>query len=252
MRDGQAHLLLAESSAAVAPGGSGVSTGAARSHVPLKGRFHGPDTAFMSKKGLMLLLGLAAFAFTYIAAVNVKEFRTYPSFGGGTYVSSSCKGMWDPTEWFGRSCEDSLPPRLGVLALGFAILLVCLYFGDKEKPLVGGHAVTRRPNGGWGCMEEDCDFWSNDRGPARAHRIQTGAVPAASASFGSSVGKVQSVPNHAVGFDTAPPATPVQPHESPSRAIAEWKTCPDCAEDVRAAARKCRFCGYQFEAREAG
>jgi hypothetical protein len=26
----------------------------------------------------------------------------------------------------------------------------------------------------------------------------------------------------------------------------ELKTCPDCAEQVRVAARKCRFCGYQF------
>jgi hypothetical protein len=27
----------------------------------------------------------------------------------------------------------------------------------------------------------------------------------------------------------------------------ETKLCPDCAETVKAAARKCRFCGYEFE-----
>jgi hypothetical protein len=27
----------------------------------------------------------------------------------------------------------------------------------------------------------------------------------------------------------------------------ETKTCPDCAESVLAAARKCRFCGYRFD-----
>jgi len=30
----------------------------------------------------------------------------------------------------------------------------------------------------------------------------------------------------------------------------EMKSCPDCAEDVRAAARKCRFCGYRFDSAE--
>ena len=28
----------------------------------------------------------------------------------------------------------------------------------------------------------------------------------------------------------------------------ETKVCPDCAEEVLAAARKCRFCGYRFDA----
>jgi hypothetical protein len=31
----------------------------------------------------------------------------------------------------------------------------------------------------------------------------------------------------------------------------EWKECPDCAEKVRARARKCRFCGYRFDEGEA-
>jgi hypothetical protein len=34
---------------------------------------------------------------------------------------------------------------------------------------------------------------------------------------------------------------------SPLPPSPEFKSCPDCAEQVRAAARKCRFCGYLFE-----
>jgi hypothetical protein len=32
-----------------------------------------------------------------------------------------------------------------------------------------------------------------------------------------------------------------------SSAADDVKACPDCAEAVRAAARKCRFCGYEFD-----
>jgi len=36
------------------------------------------------------------------------------------------------------------------------------------------------------------------------------------------------------------------PYAGPS-ALTDWKSCPDCAETVRAAARRCRYCHYRFE-----
>ena len=46
----------------------------------------------------------------------------------------------------------------------------------------------------------------------------------------------------------SPPETfPSEQGIGPSAAPSETKTCPDCAEEVRAVARKCRFCGHAFE-----
>jgi len=48
-----------------------------------------------------------------------------------------------------------------------------------------------------------------------------------------------------------PLAMPARPVEVPARLIEsseDTKVCPDCAETIKAAARKCRFCGRVFEA----
>ena len=37
-----------------------------------------------------------------------------------------------------------------------------------------------------------------------------------------------------------------QPSSGPSLIKEQTKVCPQCAEDVRAAARVCRFCGHRF------
>lgn len=48
--------------------------------------------------------------------------------------------------------------------------------------------------------------------------------------------------------DRAPSAAPLTPPTSPEGTTAgDTKTCPMCAEDVKAAAVLCRFCGHRFD-----
>ena len=213
----------------------------------------------MSKRALLWMLGLIALGFCYIAAVNVKEVsvHTVPSFinGGGTYVSTSCRGMWWLGEWFSKNCSDSLPPRLGVMALGLAVLIVCGYFAEKKPPpLIGGHDVRRNPrDGAYVCKSEGCDFLSWSRRNARAHRVETGAVLGGRAAMRSSPVAAAPAPSAWYWFSDLDRKTATRPAKAEARSeqtsepTPELKTCPDCAEEVRFAARKCRFCGYMFE-----
>lgn len=158
----------------------------------------------MSKKQLLLILGFVALGFTFLAAVNA------------TSDGGFCGGFGNLKDWFtdDSSCEDILPARLAVLAIGLGVFFTCAYFGekaDREKGTAGD-----RPR----------------------------AAPTASTSNEATTN--QRTVSKSLGFEakTAPP-NPVP--EAPAVATApEFKTCPDCAEEVRAAARKCRFCGYEF------
>src|SRR5436190_5828563 len=78
----------------------------------------GSRLGVVTKRALLWWLGIVAFAFTYIAAVNVSQFHA--AIPGNPFSSSFtlCNGLWNPLGWFSSQCSDSLPPRLGVLAIG--------------------------------------------------------------------------------------------------------------------------------------
>jgi hypothetical protein len=125
----------------------------------------------------------------------------------------------------------------------------------RGPKVIGGHDVQRDQSGMYKCHENGCEFFSTTLAAARDHKVETGGVRHTSAS--SHVGVA---PANAFGFgaQAAPaPALPVSGGGSGDRMVAEpesvapplppaLKTCPDCAEEVRFAARKCRFCGFEF------
>jgi hypothetical protein len=96
-----------------------------------------------------------------------------------------------------------------------------------ERECVGfrkqGHEVFAI-DGFYTCAADDCDFETSSITEAKRHQRSGGRV---APHVNQPAALVPSVPEIA-------PAT------------SEMKTCPDCAEEVRAAARKCRFCGYMF------
>jgi hypothetical protein len=106
-----------------------------------------------------------------------------------------------------------------------------------SAPLTGGHEVTYDSTGRiWDCIEQGCDYSTLDVWRAREHRIATGAVPEFSAPPAISGFKHQDMT----------PSVMNQPQPGVAASGPSLKTCPDCAEEVRLPARKCRFCGYIF------
>jgi hypothetical protein len=66
-----------------------------------------------------------------------------------------------------------------------------------------------------------------------------GAVILLFLAFQPSVGGPKPTGERAVGFGPSPVP-------QSRMTVSGTKACPDCAEEVRSAARKCRFCGHMF------
>lgn len=105
------------------------------------------------------------------------------------------------------------------------------------------HAMLVQPNGRFWC--ESCGFTTKWPDEAQGHENQD--RPAGKSAAGRN--QSERLPTEA---NPAPRAVRTsQATTAPLVAVAptpDFKTCPDCAEEIRFAARKCRFCGYIFEA----
>jgi hypothetical protein len=131
-----------------------------------------------------------------------------------------------------------------VIFTGILGLIAYVLVGKKRdtSPSLGGQRSDRakshdvrwdRTRVLWVCFEPGCGLVFQDEGQANLHRKLTGTG---------------SVPVAPAGSPPPAPAGPPPPRSAPAAQTAsEFKTCPDCAEEVRFAARKCRFCGHMFQ-----
>lgn len=195
---------------------------------------------------------------------------------------SKCVGIASLPHWLDEACRPALVPRLLILAVGLVPAVLLWYFAEKAltQEAVDRHVVTLgfiNPTGH--CRMPDCEFSTDDRWLARAHSNVPGDMvihrvreddtkqstlhfcldcPFESTNSALAIRHkaelikrthVSDPPKppqtrNAHGFADPPQAKPAPPSRD---AASEFKTCPDCAEQVRSAARKCRFCGYMFE-----
>jgi len=198
-----------------------------RRWLPIKPRFHPYDTDGMSVifKSILAQSSSSAGSLTFVVLVLA-----------GSLVFAWIVGIAEiagkPENEFATGTRTTwllLVIFTGVIGL-VAYVLVGKRRGNSNA-LVGTHSVRwdGQRLGRWVCA--DCSFTTPHEAVARAHHLEAGAVPVTSAMTNPTA-----VPT------PLPSVTPSPPVTAP-----EFKTCPDCAEEVRAAARKCRFCGHMFE-----
>lgn len=184
----------------------------------------------MSKRVLLLGLAWVAAAVTYLVAAGADL-----DIGS----RSECIGIVSLPRWFDESCRPALVPRIIIICIGLVPTLVLWYFAEKGQPRISAqghkpgstlrtHRVFIQQDGTYKC--QDCAYASRSIPLSEKHGRKL-IADAASLSDGPRV------------FASTAGAIP-------TNGVADaYKTCPDCAEQVRAAARKCRFCGYMFEER---
>lgn len=169
----------------------------------------------------LVLVFIGAYLFGWIAGIAEISSTPEDGFATGTRVT-----------WL-----------LLVIFTGLLGLVVYVLVGKKRTPAItGGHRVAwKMPDDDYSCQEPGCGFRTASREAGRAHTMATVGA-AAGAVEGAAI-----VPTLVFDANVAatPPAAGATEIPGPT-ANPESKICPDCAEEIRAAARKCRFCGYLY------
>lgn len=233
----------------------------------------------MSRRALLWSIAGATTAFFYLAASysgpGPCTTLNFTQWGKSYFLFTGYSGNY--------RCE--VLPRVAVLLIGLVTSLVLVYFAEKGRrpahassgpwwagwpifsklEMLGRQPLSSQPepasapappsrplslapgpgpDGHWVqqdhgdgvffCIEEGCDFETTDEATVQAHRAPQ-LQPLNQASSSNDFG---------FGDDVAATA---QAQASEPSGDGAFKTCPDCAEQVRTAARKCRFCGYRFD-----
>ena len=183
--------------------------------------------------------------------------------GAAIGVSMAKKRGRNPTIW-GIACF--LFPLLGIIVLAIAGTTEAKKREDIQKyippttavpaasvaewrPDPSGRHEFRYWNGsGWSDNVADHGAQSVDpMTPATAALGEWRADPSGRHEYRFWDGSAwsENVSDH--GESAIDPLTAPEPQQEERPVTAGTKICPDCAEEIKAAARVCRFCGHQFE-----
>jgi hypothetical protein len=121
---------------------------------------------------------------------------------------------------------------------------------SEEPASAGPHVIESIPGRDlYTCRCKGCNFSAGTYMAGQEHVDKMRRAPTPGEESASAVAQPASL--GADGFEAprSNPSDSVAPSLAvdPTPPVADYKICPDCAEEVRAAARKCRFCGFQFQ-----
>ncbi len=118
--------------------------------------------------------------------------------------------------------------------------------GRKAQPSAERHVFAFR-GGRFVCSAPGCAFSASTKEAFKDHEAAARPATGGARVEGATAAHIGAEPTNDFGFGPANRSVPPTPPVSATPFAPEFKTCPDCAEEIRFAARKCRFCGYLYE-----